>query len=361
LDVRSGRVTEAAPPNLRASAPRFASLRLAAGEGIALRIVVAVILSLVSSAALVALSGHNPLAAFAALAKGAVGSPHQIGVALNRATPYLLAGSGVAFCFRAGVINIGAEGQIALGGLGAAAVALHWPHFAPWLVAPASLIGAAAFGALWSAIAAAIHLGRRVHEVLVTLLLNFVGLLLVQEGLAGPLGQFGAGFLQSPLMPRGAWLWKLPGLDAHIGILIALVAAAALSLTLWRTPFGFAIRVAGRSRHAAAYAGFSISRLTWAVMLLSGALAGLAGGVEVLGIHHRLIEGFSLGFGFKAVTVALLGAVEPLAVAPAALFVGFLEAGSLSMQRQIGVPSALVVVIEGLTMLFILAATVRRA
>jgi ABC-type uncharacterized transport system permease subunit len=96
-------------------------------------------------------------------------------------------------------------------------------------------------------------------------------------------------------------------------------------------------------------------------MLLAGALAGLAGGVEVLGVHHRLIEGFSLGFGFKAVTVALLGALEPLAVVPAALFVGLLEAGSLSMQRQIGVPSALVVVIEGLTMLFVLAATVRRA
>jgi ABC-type uncharacterized transport system permease subunit len=273
----------------------------------------------------------------------------------------LLAGSGVAFCFRAGIINIGAEGQIALGGLGAAAVALHWPQSASWAAAPASLIGAAALGALWSAIATAIHLGRRVHEVLVTLLLNFVGALVVQQALAGPLGQAGAGFLQSPIMPPGAWLWKWPSLDAHIGFMLALVAAAALSVTLWRTPFGFAIRVAGRSRRAAAYAGFSMAGLTWAAMLLSGALAGLAGGVEVLGIHHRLIEGFSLGFGFKAVTVALLGAVEPLAVAPAALFVGLLEAGSLSMQRQIGVPSALVVVIEGLTMLFILAATVRRA
>ena len=102
-------------------------------------------------------------------------------------------------------------------------------------------------------------------------------------------------------------------------------------------------------------------RITWGVMLIAGALAGLAGGVEVLGVHHRLTEGFSLGFGFKAVTVALLGAIEPMAVAPAALFVGLLEAGSLSMQRQICVPSALVAVIEGLTMLFVLAATVRRA
>jgi simple sugar transport system permease protein len=96
-------------------------------------------------------------------------------------------------------------------------------------------------------------------------------------------------------------------------------------------------------------------------MLIAGALAGLAGAIEVLGLHHRLIEGFSLGFGFKAVTVALLAALEPLAVVPAALFIGFLEAGALSMQRQIGVPSALVTVVEGLTMLFVLAATVRRA
>jgi ABC-type uncharacterized transport system permease subunit len=134
-----------------------------------------------------------------------------------------------------------------------------------------------------------------------------------------------------------------------------------LSLALWRTPFGFAVRVAGSSRRAAAYAGFSVPHITWGVMLLAGALAGLAGGVEVLGVHHRLIEGFSIGFGFKAVTVALLGALEPLAVVPAALFVGMLEAGSQSMQRQIGVPSALIFVIEGLTMLFVLAATVRRA
>ncbi len=198
------------------------------------------------------------------------------------------------------------------------------------------------------------------HEVLVTLLLNFIALLLVQQLLAGPLGQFGAGFLQSPLMPRETWLPRIPGLDAHPGFVLAIAAAAILSFVLWRTTFGFALRVAGSSRPATTYAGFSLTGLTWGVMLLAGALAGLAGGIEVLGIHRRLIEGFSLGFGFKAVTVALLGALEPLAVIPAALFVGLLEAGSLSMQRQVGVPSALVAVIEGLTMLFVLAATVRR-
>lgn len=330
-------------------------------DGLALRALAAAVLSLACAGLLVALSGHEPLAVFAAMAAGAFGSPHQIGVALNRATPYLFAGSGVALCFRAGIINIGAEGQIALGGAGAAAVALALPDAPPALAVLAALAGGALAGAAWSGLAAVIHLGRGVHEVLVTLLLNFVALLLVQQLLAGPLGQPGAGFLQSPGLPAASWLWKAPELGAHAGLAVALAAAAALSVLLWLTPFGFALRVAGRSRPAAAYAGFSLSALTWSAMLIAGALAGLAGGAEVLGVHHRLIEGFSSGFGFKAVTVALLGALEPLAVVPAAVFVGLLEAGALAMQRQVGVPSALVAVIEGLTMLFVLAATVRRA
>lgn len=348
-------------PSEAAGPMRRAPLRLRSGEGMAIRIVVAVLLSILCAAVLVALSGHSPWAAFGAMIVGAVGSPHQIGVALNRTTPYLLAGSGVAMCFRAGIINIGAEGQIAIGGAGATAVALIWPSGAPELTVFASLFGGAAAGATWAALATAVHLGRRVHEVLVTLLLNFVALLLVQQMLAGPLGQFGAGFLQSPELPSAAWLWRMPDFNAHAGFLIAILASAGLSVVLWLTPFGFALRVAGSSRPAAAYAGFSLPAITWGVMLLAGALAGLAGGVEILGVHHRLIEGFSVGFGFKAVTVALLGALEPMAVVPASLFVGLLEAGSLSMQRQIGVPSALVVVIEGVTMLFVLAATVRRA
>jgi ABC-type uncharacterized transport system permease subunit len=313
VDVGPRHVTEAAP--LRAAArPRFVWPR-----GLAARIARAFAVSAACAAALVALSGHDPLAAAAALAEGAAGSPHQIGVALNRATPYAVAGGGVALCFRAGVVNIGAEGQIALGGAGAAAMALLWPGAEAPLGAIAALLAASLCGAAWAGLATAIHLGRRVHEVLVTLLLNFVALLGVQQALSG-----------------------------------------ALSFVLWRTPFGFSLRVMGASRRAAAYAGFSRAAATWSVMGIAGALAGLAGGVEVLGMHHRLIDGFSTGFGFKAVTVALLGAREPLAVVPAALAISFLETGGQAMQRQIGVPSALVVVIEGLTMLFVLAAAARR-
>lgn len=326
-----------------------------------LRILVAIGLSMACAAVLVSLAGHSPLEAFLAMLAGALGSPHQIGVALNRTSPYLFAGAGLAICFRAGVINMGSDGQIAMGGIGAAATVVFWPGEPTVVTTILALVGAAVCGALWAGIATAIHLGRRVHEVLVTLLLNFVALLIVQLVLSGALGQRGAGFLQSPAFPRAVWLWRIPVLDFHIGILFAVAAACILSFMLWKTPFGFALRVAGKSRLATAYAGFSLPAITWGVMLTAGALAGLAGGTEVLGLHHRLIEGFSSGFGFKAVTVALLGALEPGAVIPAALFIGLLETGSLSMQRQIGVPSALVVVIEGITMLFILTATVRRS
>ena len=329
-------------------------------QGLGVNIILALALSIVCAALLIALAGRSPLTGFLAILDGAFGTAHQIGASLNRSTPYLLSGVGVAICLRAGIINLGAEGQIALGGAGAAAAALVLPDAPPIVAITLALAAGALAGAAWSGLATVIHLGRRVHEVLVTILLNFIALLLVQQLLAGALGQTGAGFLQSPLMPRTAWLPRMPDFDAHIGILVAGTTAIGSSFLIWRTPFGFGLRVAGASRLAAAYAGFSRTRLTWGAMLLAGAFAGLAGGIEVLGIHRRLIEGFSLGFGFKAVTVALLGATEPLAVIPAALFIGFLETGSLAMQRQIGVPTALVTVIEGLTMVFVLVAMAAR-
>lgn len=324
------------------------------------RLGLSALLLALSAAVLITLSGYNPISAMRALIAGAFGSTRAIGAGLDRSTPYMLGGVGVALCFRARVINIGAEGQIAAGGLGAVAATLAWPQASSVLAVVAALIGGALAGALWAGIAAALHLVRGVHEVLATLLLNFIALLLVQLLLAGPLGEAGAGFLQSPPISRTARLPLLPGIEVHAGFPLALLAAALCSAVLWRTRFGFGLRVLGASRPAARYAGFSETGLVAAVMLLAGALAGLGGAVEVLGLHRRLVEGFSLGFGYQAVTVALLGLLEPLAVVPAALFVGFLQTGAQSMQRQVGVPSALVVVLEGLTVMAVLAATSRR-
>ena len=317
------------------------------------------------SAALIGLAGANPLSAFGAALAGAFGSPNQIAIGLTKATPYLLCSTGVALCFRANVINIGGEGQIALGGLAATWMALRWPVENAALAIGLALLAGALAGLLWAALAAALHLGRRVHEVLITLLMNFIALLMIGEALHAGLGEAGAGFPQSPLLPRAAWLPRLmPPSSLNVGLLIAVAVAAAASGLLWRTTFGFAIRATGASRSAAAYAGFSVPRTVFGVMCLGGATAGLAGAVQVMGVQYRLIEGYSTGFGFVSVAIALFGGLDPLMLIPAAVVFGFLETGMLSMQRQIGVPSSLVSVIEGVVMLTVLAsraAGLRRA
>ena len=317
----------------------------------------AILLAFAVAALPIAISGKNPLLAYWALLRGAVGSPAAVAFALNKSTPYFLAGVGVALCFRAKVINIGSEGQIAVGGIASAWTALQLPQLPAFLMVPAALVSAAAAGAALAGVAALIRLKRGVHEVLGTLMLNFVGTLLVSEILHGPMGEVGAGFPQSPLLPQSAWLPALfPGLNLHAGIVLAILVAVGGHLLLWHTPFGFRLRLVGSSSTAAAYAGVSLGRCLLQVMALAGALAGIAGGIEVLGVHYRLMQGFSQGYGFNAVAIALLAGLNPIAVLPAGLFFGFLEAGALAMQREIGVPSSLVYVIQGLTIIFVLCA-----
>ena len=250
-----------------------------------LRPVMALCIAFAISAVLIALAGANPLTALAAAAAGAFGSPNQVATAFTKATPYLLCSTGVALCFRANVINIGGEGQIALGGLAATAAALAWPIANPVAAVAAPLLAGAAGGLAWAAIAAALHLVRRVHEVLITLLMNFIALLIVGEALRDGLGEAGAGFPQSPLLPRAVWLPRLmPPTSLNVGILIALGVAVLASALLWRTTFGFAIRTVGASRRAAAYAGFPVRGVVLGVMCLGGATAGLAGAVQVMGV-----------------------------------------------------------------------------
>jgi simple sugar transport system permease protein len=322
----------------------------------ALRAAIAVLLAFLATSLPILLSGKSPLLAYASLINGAFGSLDHIAFALNKSTPYILIGVGVALCFRAGIINIGGEGQVAVGGLAASWVALN-AGGPPFLIVVMALAAGAVAGGIWAGLAAVIRLARGVHEVLSTLLLNFVGILVVSAALNGAMGESGAGFPQSPLFDESVCLPHLfTGSDLHVGSVIALAVAVMAQVLLWRTPFGFRLRMLAGSRSAADYAGVSFPTAVMAIMFISGGLAGLAGGIEVLGVHYRLIEGFSQGFGFTAVAVALLGAANPLAVVPAALFFGFLQAGALAMQREVGVPSSLVFVIQGLSIVFVLCA-----
>lgn len=322
----------------------------------AIRALLALCLAMLCTGGLVALAGADPVAAGRAILSGAFGSIDRIAYGLNRAALYILCATGVAICFRARIINIGGEGQIALGGLGAAWVVLGHPGAGPVVSIGLGLIGGLLGGLGWAVLAAAIHVWRRVNEVVVTLLMNFIALLLVEVALHGRLGEVGSGFLQSPALPAASSLKLLiDGTDLHVGIVVAVMVAVLAQLLLRRTSWGFAIRVLGESRQAAAYAGFSSARLTIGLMAVAGALAGVAGAIEVLGVQHRVIDGFSRGFGFNSIAVALLATLEPWATIPAGLFFAFLETGTATMQRRIGVPSSLVVVTQGLTMLFVLA------
>jgi ABC-type uncharacterized transport system permease subunit len=345
------------PPPRPSSNSRFSSILRGAGYRNLFAAGIAVLLAFAVAGMLILASGKNPLVAYWALLRGAFGSEDSLTFALNKSTPFILAGVGVAICFRARVINIGSEGQIAVGGIAASWIALNVPGLPSVVLIPLAIAGGALAGAAWASIAALMRLRRGVHEVLGTLLSNFVGVLLVSEALHGSMGEPGAGFPQSPLFPDAAWLPPLfEGSDLHGGVVLALMAVIACQFLLWHTPFGFRIRLLGSSDKAAAYAGVSVGRTILAVMLIAGALSGIAGAVEVLGVHYRLIQGFSQGFGFNAVAVALLSALNPIAVLPAGLFFGFLEAGALAMQREVGIQSSLVYVIQGLTMVFVLCA-----
>ena len=325
--------------------------------------VLAVVTALAVGGVAIALAGRDPFLAYEALWEGAFGSPRALSETLVWATPYVFTGLAVALAFQGGLFNIGAEGQLAVGALVAA-----WLGYAlPGLVGgplpavvhlPLALFGGALAGAGWGAIPGWLKARTGAHEVINTIMLNYVALLAVSYLLNGPLRD------PNPLnvsarTPEIALAARLPRLDAdlrlHAGMLLALVAVAAVWWLLYRTPWGFAIRTVGANPHAARYAGMPVGGLLIGTLALSGGLAGLAGAVEVAGLHHRHELGFSLGYGFDAIAIALLARAHPLGVVPAALLLGGLRNGAARMQFLAGVPVDLVTVLEGLILLFVAA------
>jgi len=237
--------------------PRRAAWR----DTLAWRVILSVVWSLVVTGILILMAGKNPFVAYQQIVLGAFGSWPRVVVGLNKAAPYMLAGVGVALCFRGNVANMGSEGQIAMGGLAASVMALIGAARLGPAVLPAALVAGVLGGAAWAAIAAAINLTRGVHEVLVTLMMNFIAWLIVAEFLHGPMGEIDAGFPQTPMFENVAWLPKLVArTDLHIGIVIAVLAAVVAHVVLWRTVTGFRWRLAGASDKAAHYAGVSRAR-----------------------------------------------------------------------------------------------------
>ena len=316
-------------------------------------------LAAVGAAALLAalflwMLGADPLLAVRALARGAFGDARALENTFVRFCPLALVGLAVALAFRAGVWNIGGEGQLYVGALAATLLATRLAPDAPALVlAPLVLALGALGGAAWAALAALLKVTRGVSEVLSTILLNFIAGLAIAWAVHGPLQEASGAYPQSDAFPAAARLALLPGLRrVHVGLALALAALPLVWFVLFRTAAGLRLRAVGLASEAARYAGIDPARETVRVLAASGALAGLAGAIEVAGVTGRLFENLSAGYGFTAIAVALLARLQPLAVLPAALFFAALATGSAAMQRSAAVPSVAVRVIEGLVILF---------
>jgi ABC-type uncharacterized transport system permease subunit len=317
-------------------------------------------LALVSAFAVVALglwlTGTDAVQVFSALLEGAGGDQYRITETLVKACPLLYTGLAVALSLHAGVWNIGAEGQLLLGALATAWVGRYLTGLSPLLGLPLTCGVALIAGSLWAGGAALLKAKRGVNEVISTIMLNFIAAGLVSYCVHGPLMEAGGQYPQTDLLPASARLPRLlPPTRLHLGVPLAFLCAVAVWFFLFRTKAGFKLRATGANAIAARFAGIRVDhQLTWA-LVLSGALAGLAGGVEVSGVTQRVYEKFSPGYGYTAIAVALVGQRSPLGVILAALFFGALEAGSGTVQRVAGVSSVLVSVIQA-TVVFFLAA-----
>ena len=310
-------------------------------------------------------AGFDAAAAFAALWQGAFGSWYAFTSAtLVRAVPLIVIGLGIAVAFRAGVLNIGAEGQFYAGAIAATWAGLHLGGASAAVAIPAVWLSAALAGAAWVVLPVWLRLRFGVLEVISTLLLNFVAEYLVSWMVQGPLQEAKRIYPQSDPIVEAARLPVLPGTRLHLGFLVGVIAAALAWYIFRRTVWGFELLATGTGPQAARVSGrINIRRVMASALLGSGAIAGLAGGIEVGGVSYALFQNLSPGYGFTAIAVALLARLRPLAIVVTGVLFGALEAGAGAMQRDAGIPAVAVYVVEGVIILVMLLAdaTARRA
>ena len=300
-----------------------------------------------------------PFVAYASLFEGALGSPDAIVDSLKNSAPLVLAGLSVAVGFKAGLFNIGGQGQYVMGALGAVAAGVAVADQPPLLAIPVAVGAGMVTGALWGFIPGFLKAISGAHEVVTTIMLNYVAGSVLAALVSGP--------LKVPLSPSpithdvgNAGFPILIGRNGHLGILIALVAMIIIWWLLYRTTLGFEIRTVGANPDAARYAGMRPRRLVVLTMTLCGALAGLAGAGTVLGVTHNMTSSFGGSVGFDAIAVALLARSNPLAIPVAAFLFGAMRAGSNLMQIKAGIPVELVDVLQATILLFLVASPVLR-
>jgi simple sugar transport system permease protein len=304
------------------------------------------------AALFIGLAGKDPFETLGVLFGYALGSAVGFSEVIVRAIPLTLAGLGIAVAFRANMFNIGADGQLVIGAIVSVAVGLALPGLPSYLLAPLSLGAGALAGAAYGAFAGFLRARYNASEIIVTIMLNYVALQLLAWVIRGPLQEGMVVFPRSDALPAGATLEVVvAGTRIHQGLYLAVAAVALVYVLLGRSTLGFALKVVGLSAAAARYGGLGDRALIVLAMAISGALAGLAGGVEIAGVHRRLQDDFAPSYGIAAIAVALLAHLDARYVPLAALLFGVLYVGSGAIQRQIGIPFPLVWIIQGIVIL----------
>jgi len=277
-------------------------------------------------------------------------------------TPYIFAGLAVALGFRGGLFNIGAEGQLFVGGLASAFVGYSLKGL-PWIIHLPLALGAGILaGAIWAAIPGYLKARTGAHEVINTIMMNYIAFRLTDFLLTGPMARPDGLPITPEVLPSAYLLALFPRpVRLHLGFFLALAVAALVYWFLWKTTKGMEIRMAGANPNAARYAGIRIAATIVLTMALSGGLAGMAGANQVLGVDHRLVRAFSTGYGFDSIALALLGNSHPLGVVLASLLFGFLRGGAARMQSVAGIPVELIRVIQGMVIIFVAAPEIIRS
>jgi simple sugar transport system permease protein len=328
---------------------------------------------------------RNVAVAYGALYEGAFGNPLDILEAIGRSlggegiqpilravrgpsdsmvqsVPYILAGLAVALGFRAGLFNIGAEGQIGVGWIAAVIVGFSFPGLPMIIHLPLAIIVGAIAGGLWSSIAGFLRARTGAHEVITTIMLNYISFRLAEWLLCGPLEAV-QGTCRTQEIAPSAHLPRFLDhpVTLHWGFVLALAAAVVTGWFLFRTTWGYQLRTVGANPNAARYGGIRVGKTYVMAMFLSGCLAGLAGVCQGLGISHNVALGFRAGYGFDAIALALLGKSHPAGVVAAAIIFGVLRAGAARMQSVAGVPTEIVQIVQALVIVFIAAPAIIRA
>lgn len=322
----------------------------------------AVLLSMLIGGIVISIVGVDPIYAYQHLLYGAFGNVNNIAETLTKTTPIMIVGIGLSISFRSNLTNIGGEGQMIMGAVFSLVTGFLLAGYSNYIAIPLCILAGFLGGALFGAVPGLLKAKFGTSEIINTIMMNYIVYNILSYLLDGPLKEPNNYYPQSAALSENLWFPKIiQGTRLHMGFIIAVILIIAYYILIFRLPLGFRIRAVGQSQKASKYAGIKVKRNIIVAMLLSGGLAGIAGASEIFGIHHRLYNGFTTGYGFDAIAVALLGRLHPIGVLFAALFFGALRVGANSMQNAVQIPVAVVYIIQGISVLFILTDDLMRS